>query len=233
MILVKGMPESASTLSIEPVENSEAGQRGMGRKRDPNYEEAIGRLRGLFDEARARGLLEPAAATLATTNLRGQPSIRTITVAAIDAAGPVFFVDVRSGKARQMEENPCAAICFFWPELHRQVVIEGHTERTTAAVSERCWTTRPREAQLASWLGERDTEGEPDSEAAALAELRRRFGADPVPRPPHWQAVQLQPDTILFWRSVWREVPGRERYARDRSGRWRVERLEALHTAGT
>lgn len=200
----------------------------MTRQCDPIFVEAVKRLRLLFEEARARRLMEPSAASLATADLRGQPSIRTVTVVDIDQTGPIFFVDRRSGKGKQLDENPCAAMCFFWPELHQQVVVEGYAETAGAAVSDRYWAHRPREVQLAAWIGEEDT---PDGDAAAgdpLASIRQRFAEQVVPRPPDWQALHLCPKVLLFWKPGWRHLHDRERYARDRGGHWQLERLPAI-----
>ncbi|MDZ7829658.1 MAG: pyridoxal 5'-phosphate synthase [Halofilum sp. (in: g-proteobacteria)] len=200
----------------------------MALNADSAYQEAIGRLRDMIDEARARGLEEPSAASLATTDLRGQPSIRMISVVDIDDAGPLFFVDVRSGKGKQLVDNPGAALCFYWPQLQQQIVIEGHAQAASRAVSDRLWATRPREAQLAAWVGEVAPNTDTPSAGEALRDVRARFASQPVPRPPHWQAMHLFPSVMQFWKPGWRNLHWRERYVRTDRSHWRVERVQAL-----
>ncbi len=145
-------------------------------------------------------------------------------VVEIGERGPVFLVDSRSGKGRQLEDNPCAALCFFWPELHQQVVIEGHAASADAATADRCWTHRPREGQLAAWVSEPGDgrSGDP------LAAVRKRFASRAVPRPSHWQALHLQPDMLLFWKLGWRNLHARERYRHDAAGQWHIELMQPL-----
>lgn len=200
----------------------------MPPNQDPAYREAIERLRGMIEEARARGLDEPGAASLATTDLRGQPSIRMISVVDIDDAGPLFFVDVRSGKGKQLVDNPGAALCFFWPQLQQQIVVEGHAQAASPEVSDRYWATRPREAQLAAWVGEGDASATTPSAGNPLRTIRQRFASRPVPRPPHWQAMYLFPGVMQFWKPGWRNLHLRERYVRSERDHWRIERVQAF-----
>lgn len=197
----------------------------MAPQHDPLYREAIERLQSVFEEAHQRGLMEPYAASLATADLRGRPSIRTVSVVDIDDQGPVFLIDSRSGKGRQLEDNPCAALCFLWPELAQQVVIEGHAEPACAQTADRCWARRPREGQLAAWVPEEEFRRSATEGGDPLTSVRRRFASSNVPRPPHWQALHLHPDMLLFWKLGWRHIHARERYGRDAAGRWRIERM--------
>lgn len=191
------------------------------------YYEAVERLKELHAEARQRQLLIPDAGTLATADLMGRPSVRTVSVLAIEDMGPLFFIDNRSGKGRQLADNPAAALCFLWPELHYQVVIEGHVVPAEPETSEHHWVHVPRENQLAAWVGQDSTEGvESDDVDSRLTEIRTRFAWQTVPCPPHWQALYLQPETLLFWKLGWRRLHERVRYTRDRSGIWQVERAQ-------
>lgn len=197
----------------------------MARQRDPLHLEAIERLQRVFGEAHHRCLTEPYAASLATADLRGRPSIRTVSVVGIDDEGPLFLIDIQSGKGRQIEDNPCAALCFLWPELSQQVVLEGHAEPADAQTADRYWARRPREAQLVAWVPEAEFQHAHGGEPGPLARVRRRFGSGPIPRPPNWQALHLHPDLLLFWKLSWRRIHARECYRRDGAGRWTMERI--------
>ena len=193
------------------------------------YAEAIEQLRGLLEEARRRGLTEPTAATLATADTAARPSVRTVTVAAIEDTGPRFFVHRDSGKGQQLAANPRAGLCFFWPDLHCQAIVEGETRPAADDAADRLWARRPNDARLAAWLADA---GELDGAAQELDErlraARRAFDGEPVPRPAAWQLIDLHPDVIQFWRPGWRHLQARRRYVRDADGDWRLERVAPL-----
>lgn len=83
-----------------------------------------------FEQALAAHLPEPNAMTLATATPDGQPSARMVLLKAFDASGFTFFTNYDSRKGRELATNPRAALLFFWPQLQRQVRIEGTVERT-------------------------------------------------------------------------------------------------------
>lgn len=95
--------------------------------------EAIERLQSLFNEASQRATGDATATSLATATPSGRPSIRMVTVVTIDDRGAVFFTDMRSGNGQQLNDNPQAALCFYWPELHQQIVVEGSVARREEA----------------------------------------------------------------------------------------------------
>ena len=84
------------------------------------------------DAARA-GLREPGAMAVATSTAEGAPSVRMVLLKGYDERGFVFYTNYNSRKGRELEANPRAALLFYWDPLGRQVRIEGHTERTSAA----------------------------------------------------------------------------------------------------
>ena len=71
------------------------------------------------------GILEPNAMTLATATAAGRPSARAVLLKGVDGGGFVFYTNYASRKARELAENPFAALVFTWADLERQVRIEG------------------------------------------------------------------------------------------------------------
>ena len=78
-----------------------------------------------FGAALAAGLPEPNAMTLATATADGRPSARMVLIKGADARGFVFYTNTLSRKGHELAENPYAALVFFWPELERQIRVEG------------------------------------------------------------------------------------------------------------
>ncbi len=168
--------------------------------------------------------LEPTAATLATASMDGTPSARIVLVKGVDAHGFTFFTDYRSRKGRELLENPRAALCVHWPEVERQVRVEGRVTQLDRAASEVYYRSRPLGSRIGAWASVQSSEiaNRADLEAR-VAESTRELGEDP-PLPPHWGGFVLAPTSIEFWQ-------GRESRLHDRlefrlvDGVWLLRRL--------
>src|SRR5215510_6892187 len=101
-----------------------------------------------YDEALSANLVEPTAMTLATAGRDGIPSARMVLLKGYDERGFVFFTNYESPKARDLGENPRAALLFWWGTLQRQIRITGAVERVTAAESDAYFVTRPTGSRL-------------------------------------------------------------------------------------
>src|SRR5438128_7544651 len=88
----------------------------------------IALFRRWFDEAVAAKLLQPEAMTLATATPDGIPAARVVLLRGYGEAGFVFFTNYQSRKGYELADNPRAALAVHWPELGRQVRIEGDVE---------------------------------------------------------------------------------------------------------
>ena len=96
----------------------------------------------LNDAMRAQ-VAEPTAMTLATATTEGKPTARMVLLKDLDADGFTFFTNYDSRKGKQLGVNPFAALVFFWPELERQVRIEGKVTKTLRKVSDEYFNARP------------------------------------------------------------------------------------------
>jgi pyridoxamine 5'-phosphate oxidase len=180
--------------------------------------------RWLRAAARA-GVPEPTAGALGTADRAGRPSVRFVLLKGADARGVTFFTNYGSAKARALAARPRAAFTLWWPQLARQVRIEGRVERVSDAESDAYFAQRPRGARLGAWAS-------PQSRRIAgreVLERRRaaiaaRFAGRDVPRPPDWGGYRIQPDSIEFWQGRPDRMHDRLRYRRSR-GRWVRERL--------
>ena len=161
---------------------------------------------------------------LATASSSGAPSARMVLLKGADERGFVVFTNYASRKGRDLTENPRAALLFHWPQLGRQVRVEGPVERIGGDESDAYFATRPRGGQLAAWAS-RQSEPIESREAleARFAELDAAHPGD-VPRPPHWGGFRLVPETYEFWEHRDNRLHDRLRYRRD-GGEWAIERL--------
>jgi pyridoxamine 5'-phosphate oxidase len=142
-----------------------------------------------------------------------------------DDRGFVFFTNYQSQKGNELNENPRAALLFYWPGLWRQVRIEGEVEKISAAESEEYFQSRPLGSRLGAWASNQSEVVENrETLEARFAELQQRFGED-VPRPEHWGGYRVKPNSIEFWQGRDNRLHDRLRYRREEDGGWVIERL--------
>src|SRR6266700_4771131 len=96
------------------------------------------------------------AMALATAGSDGRPAARMVMLRGFERRGFVFYTNHQSRKGRQLEQNPRAALVFHWPELHRQVTVEGIVQRVPREESEAYFRTRPLGHRLSAWASEQD-----------------------------------------------------------------------------
>ena len=179
----------------------------------------------LFAEARQRETSDATAAALATADADGRPAVRIVLVKIVDERGFRFFTNLGSRKARELEENPRAALCFHWPVLARQVRVEGAVEPLPAEESDVYFASRGRDSQIGAWASRQSA---PLLARELLeercAQVAERYADAPVPRPPFWGGYLLVPERIELWSGREHRLHDRQLFRRQADG-WSVERL--------
>src|SRR5262249_49174165 len=112
----------------------------------------IVQFRAWFDEAVTEGVREPDAMTVAMAGSTGAPSARTVSLRGLDERGFAFYTNYRSPKARDLDENPRAAIVFHWREVERQVRAAGTVARLSREESLAYWRNRPLGSRLSALI---------------------------------------------------------------------------------
>jgi len=185
------------------------------QKRDDPYE----LFHEWFAEAREHEPATPDAASVATIDADGMPSVRMMLVKSVDTDGFVFYTNLGSRKAAALAATPRAALCFHWKSLEKQVRVEGHVEPVSDAQADVYFASRPRVSQIGAWASHQSQtlEGRFELEAQ-VAKFTAKFNVGSIPRPPFWSGFRLRPDRIEFWVQGGYRLHDRLEYRRQEKG---------------
>ena len=179
-----------------------------------------------FADADNAGLIEPNAMMLATAGADGRITNRAVLLKSFSPSGFTFFTNYHSLKARQISEQPQAALTFWWDKLERQVRIEGAIEKVLDTESDAYFNSRPHGHQVGAWVSPQ-SEIVPDRKFLEdrYTELAAQYAGKVVPRPPHWGGYLLRPERIEFWQGRPNRLHDRIEYLHQADGSWTNNRL--------
>lgn len=180
-----------------------------------------------MNQAMEAHVLEPTAMNLATVDTNGKPSSRIVLLKGLEENTFVFFTNYSSHKGVDLAQLPFGALNFFWPELERQVRIEGNIKKVSAADSDVYFASRPYASKIGAWVSEQSKE---ISNREALEKRIETYqtkypeGSD-VPRPEYWGGYALTPTYMEFWQGRPSRLHDRIVYEWNVDGGWKIYRI--------
>jgi len=166
----------------------------------PASEDPLDKFAQWLQDAEANEPSLPNAVSLATATPDGRPSLRMVLLKGVDADGFVFYTNLESRKGDEMSANPCAAMCFHWKSLTRQVRVEGEVASLSDDEADAYFATRDRESKIGAWASQqsRPMEGRFELERE-VAKFAVKYAIGEIPRPVFWSGYRLRPVRIEFW----------------------------------
>lgn len=180
-----------------------------------------------MDQTIKAGIPDPNAMTIATVDGTGQPSQRIVLLKNLDAKGFVFYTNLKSRKAQELQQNPKISLHFPWHMLERQVKVCGQVEPLTTAEVFKYFVSRPRESQLGAWASQ---QSRPIASRALLLQqfetMKNKFTKGEIPLPDFWGGYRVKPHQIEFWQGGAHRLHDRFQYNLQADGGWAIVRLE-------
>lgn len=186
----------------------------------------ISQFRKWLREALTAQVLEATAMNMATLSAQGIPSSRIVLLKEVKDNGFVFYTNYQSNKGRELELNPVTALNFFWPELERQVRIQGTVKKASKEDSEKYFQERPKSSQIGAWASPQSAviKGRKILEEREK-QLREKFeGQDVLPKPEQWGGYIVEPFLVEFWQGRPSRLHDRIVYTLEDS-KWKISRL--------
>jgi len=168
---------------------------------------------------------DPTAMSVATVSAEGKPWQRMVLLKDFDEGGFVFYTNLGSRKAQDIEGNAQVSLHFPWLLLDRQVIVGGRAERLPAAQVEKYFLSRPKDSQLAAWASKQSS---PISSRQTLetqfSQVKAQFAEGDIPLPEFWGGFRVVPEEIEFWQGGENRLHDRFCFRRHNS-EWDIARL--------
>ncbi|RTZ18154.1 pyridoxamine 5'-phosphate oxidase [Vibrio aquaticus] len=196
-----------------------------GLRRKDLLADPIAQFNFWLKQAVDANLTDPTAMTVATVDATGQPFQRIVLLKDVNSDGFIFYTNLGSRKAQQIEANSKVSLHFPWHPLERQVHITGVAEKLTAVENMKYFSSRPKSSQLAAIASKQSSrisargvlEGK-------FLELKKKFESGEIPVPSFWGGYRIRPESIEFWQGGEHRLHDRFLFSREQE-QWHIDRL--------
>ena len=178
-------------------------------------------------DAKNAEILDHTAMMLATVDINGMPSQRTVLLKQFDENGFCFFTNLQSSKAKQINQNSQVSLIFPWLSLERQVIICGQAEKLCQETDRDYFLSRPRDSQIAAWISEQSSPIESRQMLInKFEQMAQQCKADEMSLPTFWGGYRVIPSRMEFWQGGAKRLHDRFEYTLQQNQEWSIQRLQ-------
>lgn len=168
---------------------------------------------------------EVQAFHLSTVSKDGKPSGRILYLREFFDNQYYFYTNYQSRKALDISSNPFGSFTFFWPELERQVRMEGPIALASKEKSDAYFNVRPTESKIGAWSSPQSQVIENREALDTFVKANTaKFENKEIPRPEHWGGYVFTAQYYEFWQGRKSRLHDRISFTKDGDA-WKIARL--------
>ena len=177
-------------------------------------------------EAIRNNVFEPTAMSLSTVNKKNKISNRIVLLKGLEKNNFIFYTNLKSRKSYELITNKNVAAVFWWPQIGKQVRIEGHVKNISEKHADNYFSTRSRNSQISSWASDQSSVLK-DRKALLkkFSIIEKRFENKDIKRPSFWSGYEIKPFLIEFWQGRENRLHDRIIYKKINQKKWKKYRL--------
>jgi pyridoxamine 5'-phosphate oxidase len=151
------------------------------------------------EECATQELRFPNACCLSTIGTDGYPNARFVSLKEVTKEGFIITGTLSSRKGIELQENPTAALTFWWTATERQVRIQGDILNISEELANRYFDERPRDAKLVSTVFDQGTAIESlETMKNIFQKEKEKSSTGTIHKPSNWSGFYIRPKRIEF-----------------------------------
>ena len=146
------------------------------------------------------GVTEPNAMNIATVDSNGNPRNRMVLLKYLEGDDIGFFTNLKSDKSLEILAHTMVSATIWWPEMERQVRIEGIATQMDRELAENYHSSRPRKSRVAAWASDQSRPlGSREELEERFDQYDSMFDGEDIPLPPFWGGYTIRANKIEYW----------------------------------